>query len=122
MESKEYVFPDFSHISPEVLYIAGPYRASTIIGIHHNIQEARRRMEWAWVYGFVPICPHTNSAFTDGLVDDSVILKGYLHLVSKCDAILRIRGWEESKGAVAENELAMKLGLRVVVDPYEGSR
>ena len=100
-----------------ILYIAGPYRHTTIAGIHRNIHEARRRMEWAWLNGYVPVCPHTNSAFIDGLVDDTVILNGYLKLVARCDALLRIKGWQMSSGAFAEVELAFNMGLEILEDP-----
>jgi len=102
----------------QLLYISGPYRAPTINGIYRNIEDARLRMEWAWVNGYIPICPHTNSSFIDGLVDDIVILESYLKVVTVCDAILMISGWGNSKGAMAEHRVAMDLGLEVVQDPY----
>ncbi len=104
-------------IERKIVYIAGPYRAPTVNGIHNNIAEARKRMEWAWLNGWIPLCPHTNSAFTDGLVSDVVILAGCLKLLSVCDAILLIRGWGNSVGTVRERNLAVQLGLEVIIDP-----
>jgi hypothetical protein len=101
----------------KLIYIAGPYRAPTVNGIHNNIAEARKRMEWAWGAGYVPICPHTNSAFTDGLVSDTIILAGCLKLLSVCDVILLMRGWRNSEGAVRERELAIQFGLEIINDP-----
>lgn len=102
----------------KLLYIAGPYRAPTVNGIFHNIIEARKRMEWAWQNGWVPVCPHTNSAFSDGIVPDDIILEGYLHLLTKCEAILRMHGWQNSNGAMEESVLASNLGLKVLEDPF----
>lgn len=102
----------------KIVYIAGPYRADTINGIYHNIHEARRRMEWVWKQGNVPICPHTNSAFIDGIVEDTVILSSYLRLLSVCNAILLIQGWEESSGATTEFKVAIELGLQTISDPF----
>lgn len=101
----------------KLLYIAGPYRAPTINGIHNNIAEARRRMEWAWLNGYVPLCPHTNSAFTDGLVSDTVLLAGCLKLLSVCDVVLLMHGWAKSKGALRERNLAIQLGKEIIGDP-----
>jgi len=105
---------------PRLLYIAGPYRANTLNGIHNNIAEARRRMEWAWLNGYAPICPHTNSAYTDGLVSDQIILDGYKEMVSRCDAILMGKwgkGWACSEGATEEYKVAIDTGLEVIWDP-----
>lgn len=101
----------------KIIYIAGPYRAPTVNGIHNNIVRARKRMEWAWCNNYVPICPHTNSAFTDGLVPDTIILAGCLKLLSVCDVILLMRGWRNSTGALRERELAIHLGLEIIEDP-----
>lgn len=101
----------------KLIYIAGPYRAPTINGIYNNIAEARKRMEWAWTHGWIPLCPHTNSAFTDGLVPDTVLLAGCLKLLSFCNAILLINNWRSSSGAVKEMKLAVQLGMEVIRDP-----
>lgn len=103
-----------------VIYIAGPYRAPTVNDIYNNIVEARKRMEWAWLTGWIPICPHTNSALIDGLVTDDIILTGYLHILTRCDAILLGNwgvGWKNSAGAVVEHQQAIRLGLKVLSDP-----
>ena len=104
----------------KILYIAGPYKAKTTHGVFRNIMEARRRMEWAWVNGYIPICPHTNSAFTDGLVDEEVILSGYCRLVAGCDAIMMIDGWEESNGSIEELIVAERNQLERIPDPFGG--
>lgn len=105
----------------KLIYIAGPYRASTVNGIHNNIAEARKRAEWAWTNGWVPICPHTNSAFIDGLVADKIILSGCIKMMSVCDAILLIDGWVKSEGARMECQLAIEMKMEIVDDPF-GSR
>lgn len=104
----------------KLLYIAGPYRGETINEIYNNISEARRRMEWAWLHGWTPLCPHTNSAFTDGLVPDAIILAGYIEIVTRCDAILLGewgRGWKASSGSVDEFIAAEQCRLEIIHDP-----
>ena len=105
-------------MSKQLLYIAGPHRAPTISEIYRNIENARLRMEWAWANMYIPICPHTNSGFIDGIIPDEDILEAYLSVVSVCDAILMINGWGNSKGSIAEHKVAMSLGLEMVQDPY----
>jgi len=97
-----------------ILYICGPYRASTVHGMKRNIRLAEKAMEWAWVHGWTPLCPHTNSAFIDGLVPDRVILAGYCKLLLRCDAVLLLRGYEESEGAVAELSLAEERNITIL--------
>ena len=104
----------------KILYIAGPYRAATINKTYHNIHEARRRMEWAWVNGYIPICPHMNSAFIDGIVEDEVIFSGYCRLVAGCDVIMMIDGWEESNGSIEELIVAERNQLERIPDPFGG--
>lgn len=101
----------------KVIYIAGPYRAKTINEVYNNIAEARRRAEWAWANGYIPICPHLNSAFMDGIVPDEIILNSYLQLLELCDVILMITGWEKSDGSRAELRRAQRLSLKVIADP-----
>ena len=103
-----------------LLYIAGPYRAKTVNGVRRNIRKAEMVMEWAWVNGWIPVCPHLNSAFVDGLVPDEMILKRYLRLLTRCDAILMMKGWQDSEGAKDEYMLARNyIGIRVLDDPLE---
>ena len=100
-----------------IVYILGPYRSNTINGIANNIAEARRRAEWCWANGHTPVCPHMNSAFMDGVVDDSVLLPRYIMLMMRCDAIMPIRGWEKSAGSKEEYEVAVLHDMKVLNDP-----
>lgn len=108
----------------KILYIAGPYRRKTINETCENIMEARRRMVWAWLSGWIPICPHTNSAFIDGIIPDRYILQGYKHLVTLCDAILLGswgEGWQNSPGSVEEYQVATEHGLTIIKDPFKNA-
>jgi len=103
-----------------ILYIAGPYRADTINEIYDNIAEARKRMIWAWRNGWIPICPHTNSALIDGIIPDKSILQGYKEIVPLCDAILLGSwgiGWHKSVGSIEEYTVALNYDLLIMWDP-----
>ncbi|HDY88697.1 MAG TPA: DUF4406 domain-containing protein [bacterium] len=100
----------------KIVYIAGRYRAETINEMHDNIEAARKvAVKW-WQNGFACITPHMNSAFMDGATDDSVFLEGGLKILSRCDIIVMMKGWEGSEGARNEYERAKELGLKVIFE------
>lgn len=104
-----------------VAYIAGPYRDKR--GAHfvqENINKAREVAAEVWKQGMVPLCPHLNSAHFDGLVDEDVFLQGTKNLLSRCDMIVLVPGWERSEGTLEElrfNFKDMKSPLPVTVYP-----
>lgn len=95
-----------------VVYIAGPFRAPNAWEIEQNI---RRAEEWAlavWRLGAAALCPHCNTRFFQGAAPDEVWLDGDLALLSKCDAVFMIPGWQRSTGARSELEYARTLGIK----------
>ena len=97
----------------KVVYIAGKYRAPTPWGVEQNIQAAREVASKVVAAGYMPLCPHTNTAHMEGLADDAFFLAGTLELLRRCDAVLLVPGWETSAGARAEVMEANRLGLPV---------
>jgi hypothetical protein len=90
----------------KVVFIAGPFRASTPWKIEQNIRKAETlSLEVAYA-GFMPLCPHTNTRFFDGECSDQFWLEGTSELLRRCDALLTVKGWEDSIGARAEVTLA----------------
>jgi len=100
----------------KIAYIAGPYRADTINGIVQNIRKAEDVAIKYWKKGYAVLCPHKNSSLFDGILPDDVWLKGNLEMLKRCDIIVMMQGWEKSKGAITEHELAYDLGIEVVYD------
>lgn len=90
----------------KLVYIAGPYRAKTINGIRENIRKAEEMAALVWKTGNFAVCPHKNTAFFDGLVDDEVFLEGAIRLMVKCDVVLLLDGYRESEGTMKELSLA----------------
>ncbi len=99
-----------------IAYIAGPYRSKTISGIRANIEHARKYAEKYWRAGFAVICPHLNSALMDGIVPDKSFLEGDIAILERCDFIVMVPGWTESKGAKNELEAARAAGLDIVYE------
>ena len=97
----------------KVVYIAGPYRASTEWGVKQNIHAAELAAMHVWQLGGVALCSHANTAFFGGSCPDETWLAGYLELLRRCDAVYAIVDWMASTGASAEVALADSIGLPV---------
>lgn len=105
-----------------LVYIAGPYRAKTISGVRRNIDAAREAAERVWSLGIPCICPHLNTAFMDGIVDDQVFLDGDLEILKRCDVVLALPYWMDSKGASAEVNYAHAQHKKVCLNVDELAR
>ncbi len=102
----------------KVAYVAGPYRNSPV-----GKERAIRFAKTLWSEGYAVICPHANSLdFESDIPHDDIFLDGYLEILSRCDAIFVLPGWERSEGTLAEIDLAEELGLEIwrVTETEEG--
>jgi len=99
-----------------LIYIAGAFRAPTPWQIEQNIRRAEEASLKIWKLGDVPVCPHTMTRFFQGECPDEIYLKGTLEMLSRCDAILMLKGWEKSSGSIQELELAKSLELEVIYE------
>lgn len=88
-----------------IIYTAGPYSAYEKFTIHDNIKIARKIAIEVWQAGHIAICPHLNTAdFQIEMPDvshDYWLDRDY-QIIARCDAILMLPNWEESKGAKME--------------------
>lgn len=99
-----------------MIYIAGPYRASTKLGIIINILKARKVAKKYWALGYTVICPHTNSGLMDGCAPDEIFLRGGIELLKHADKMVVLPGWERSTGTLAEIEFAKIKGKPIVFE------
>jgi hypothetical protein len=99
-----------------VAYVAGPYRATTEWGLERNIRLAEGIAINLWSMGYAAICPHKNTANFGGAkgLPDQVWLDGDLSILSRCDLLVAVPGWERSKGTVAELTFATEHGIPVL--------
>lgn len=97
----------------KVIYIAGPFRASSGWGVECNIRRAEELALEVWKLGVAVICPHTNTRFFSGAADDDIWLKGDLELLRRCDAVMLTPDWARSSGARAEVEFANTYSIPV---------
>lgn len=100
----------------KVIYVAGGYRANTEWGLIENIRKAESSAIKLWQKGWAVICHHKNTAHFGGLCSDEVWLEGDLEILKRCDAIYMVSGWQKSKGATRELQLAKQIGLEVIYE------
>lgn len=100
----------------KIAYIAGPYRADNYHGVMQNIAHARRVAEKYWRLGYAVICPHLNSAYMDGVVDDAVFLAADITMMKRCNLVVAMVTWSKSEGATKEINLAEDIEMEIVYD------
>jgi len=101
-----------------MIYVAGPYRAKTEARKVENVWHATRVSVRLWELGWAVFSPINNTAYFDvfSSLPDGVWLKGALRFLEFCDAIIMLRGWEQSNGAKRELEVATERGLMVLYE------
>ncbi len=98
------------------VYISGPITAPTEDEIRANVERADAAGRALAAAGYNPFIPHKQ---TQGWhATTSFTREQYLALdfdwLQLCQAIYMLPGWEESLGALAEYEEALRLGIPVV--------
>lgn len=99
-----------------LLYVAGRYRAPDRAGIAQNIAAARQVGLAAARLGWYPVIPHSNTSHLDQYapeLGDDYWLRGTLELMTRCDALVLVPGWETSEGAQAEIRRADELRIPI---------
>jgi len=86
----------------KVAYVSGRYRAPTLHEVVANIRSAEAVAIALWQMGYAVVTPHLNTALLDGCAPDEVWLEGDLEILKRCDLLVTVPGWEDSKGATAE--------------------
>ena len=106
----------------EVAYIAGPYSAGTIEGIEQNVKQAIKIGAKYARKGYAVHTPHANSHYMDqyfnqdGLLGYEDWLEKDIAVITRCDVVVFIPGWENSKGARIEHMIARALGKKIIYD------
>jgi hypothetical protein len=92
----------------KVVYIAGPFTASTHWQIELNVRHAESWALFVATCGAMPLCPHTNTRFFHGLLTPEFWYEGTIELLKRADAVLMVQGWELSVGCRRERDEALK--------------
>ena len=100
----------------KIVFIIGPYRASSEWELEEHIHNAELvAIKW-WQKGWAVICPHKNSAHFGGLCPDEVWLEGDKEILKRCDAVCLVGGWSKSEGSLSEVALAKERGISIYFD------
>jgi len=91
-----------------LIYIAGPYSAANAWDRHKNIAAAEDLSMQAVKAGFAVHCPHSNFRHAYGWLPESVFVRADITVMLRCDALLILPGWEDSKGTQEEIAIAGK--------------
>lgn len=98
----------------KVAYVAGKYRGMHGWDTEANVREAEKVAYDVAQCNIMPCCPHTNTRFFDGTMSDDFWLGGTLELMLRCDVVIMVHNWKDSKGAIAERQVALEKGIPVV--------
>lgn len=110
----------------KMVYLAGPYSAPTKAEINIHVRQAATIADVLWNKGYAVICPHLNTYGMEGeavfggdawINEFKKFLTGDFEIISRCDMVVMLPGWENSKGACAEFAFAHWLELPVWVWP-----
>ncbi len=98
-----------------LVYIAGPFSAKTREGVEANIKAAELVGLVIASLGGMPIIPHCNTSHPDfeSAQGYQFWIAGTAKLMARCDAVVLVKGWETSKGATRERDLALQLGIPI---------
>lgn len=84
-------------------YVSGKYRDPR--GPWYVVQNIRAAEAVAlklWQLGYAVICPHKNTEFLDGPLDDPCIIAGDIEMVKRSDVVVMVDNWQNSIGAKME--------------------
>jgi len=98
-----------------LIYVAGKYSGN----VDENIAAARKVSIALWEKGHAVICPHLNTAHMeiDCGVSYEAYMQGDFNIISRCDALVMIENWRDSKGAKREHKYAESLGIPIYYAP-----
>lgn len=98
-----------------LIYVAGPYRAASREAVAQNIDAARQIGAAAAAIGWYPVIPHANTAHMELNLqhDDEFWLRGTLELMTRCDAVVLVPGWQNSAGTLGEIAKADSMQLPI---------
>lgn len=89
-----------------VIYVAGKFTAPNSWQRARNVRAAETVGFAVAQAGAMPLIPHANTAHFDGTCSPEFWYEGTLELLRRCDAVMLVAEWEDSKGVKAELEEA----------------
>ena len=103
------------------VYIAGAYSSNNVMGVLNNMRKGMRAStEWL-LNGFAPFCPWLDYHFQLQLREgENLTVQNYydysMAWLRKSDLVFVLKGWEQSKGTIAEIAEAERLGIPIMYE------
>jgi len=95
----------------KVIYVAGKYSGKGYSEIEDNIKRAEKASIKLFRKGWAVITPHKNTAHYEIYEDETLTYEMWLaadmEMLKRSDAIFLLNGWQNSHGAVKEQQYAL---------------
>ena len=102
----------------KLIYVAGKHTADTHSGIGDNIRKAETLSIKLFNKNWSVFTPHKNTAHYEiydavSHLDFDFWMKVDIEVLSRCDAIIMLKNWQNSRGSKVEHEYAQKHNIRI---------
>lgn len=97
----------------KLVYVAGKYTSEHAYQVDENIDKSKHLARQVSLLGALGVSPHCVSGHAGGIQDYDWWIAATLKLMLRCDAVLMMEGWRDSKGSCGEHEMAFRIGMPV---------
>jgi hypothetical protein len=97
----------------KLVYVAGKYSDKTLHDTFDNVRTAEKVARDLWKEKIPCICPHKNAEMFDDIASWKTFMDGSIEILKRCDALLAVSNWKNSKGAKLEIKYAQKNNIPV---------
>jgi len=97
------------NLQNRIIFVAGPYKAYDNYTVSANIMAAQVIGVSLIKLGGFPLIPQCNTAHLEDVASEKFFYEGYKKLLVRCDGICLTSRWRDSRGAIAELDLALSL-------------
>ena len=99
------------------IYVAGKYSADNVLDVLQNIGRGEACCAELFRLGYAPFCPWHDKQYCMTLYNSKLTVEQFYNYsiawLEVSDAVLLVDGWEDSKGTLAEIDIAKKLGIPI---------